>query len=66
MTPTGRFGVAHGPGGADYVGSPPARGITPILSIVKGVLAREPDSRVFLFYGNRSTSDMLFRTRSRS
>ena len=36
-------------------------GITPILSIVKGVLAREPDSRFFLFYGNRSTGGVLFR-----
>ena len=26
----------------------------------KGVLAREPNSRFFLFYGNRSTSSMLF------
>ena len=39
---------------------PPATGITPILSIVKGVLAREPDSRFFLFYGNRSTDDVMF------
>src|SRR6267378_3396921 len=36
-------------------------GITPVLSIMKGVLAREPDSRFFLFYGNRSTGGMLFR-----
>src|ERR1700730_6020464 len=36
-------------------------GITHVLSIVKGVLAREPGSRFFLFYGNRSTSGMLFR-----
>jgi len=28
---------------------------------VKGVLAREPNSRFFLFYGNRSTGGMLFR-----
>jgi ring-1,2-phenylacetyl-CoA epoxidase subunit PaaE len=32
-----------------------------VLSIVKGVLAREPHSRFFLFYGNRSTGGMLFR-----
>ncbi len=32
-----------------------------MLSIVKGVLAREPHSRFFLFYGNRSTGGMLFR-----
>src|SRR4030088_2116515 len=62
MTPTGRFGVALAPGGARvYVGFAAGSGITPVLSIVKGVLAREPDSRFFLFYGNRSTSGMLFR-----
>ncbi len=61
MTPTGRFGVAHAPDQARvYVGFAAGSGITPILSIVKGVLAREPNSRFFLFYGNRSTSGMLF------
>ena len=62
MTPTGRFGIVHAPAEARlYVGFAAGSGITPILSIVKGVLAREPDSRFFLFYGNRSTSGMLFR-----
>src|SRR5450631_4181636 len=62
MTPTSRFGVAPAPGEArQYVGFAAGSGITPILSIVKGVLAREPDSRFFLFYGNRSSEGMLFR-----
>src|SRR3979409_198179 len=62
MTPTGRFGVAAAPDEARvYVGFAAGSGITPILSIVKGVLAREPLSRFFLFYGNRSTGGMLFR-----
>jgi len=62
MTPTGRFGVAPAPDAARvYVGFAAGSGITPILSIVKGVLAREPQSRFFLFYGNRSTAGMLFR-----
>jgi len=61
MTPTGRFGVAPAPDQARlYVGFAAGSGITPILSIVKGVLAREPGSRFFLFYGNRSTSSMMF------
>ena len=61
MTPTGRFGITHAPDKARiYVGFAAGSGITPILSIVKGVLAREPDSRFFLFYGNRSTEGMLF------
>ncbi|WP_024512167.1 1,2-phenylacetyl-CoA epoxidase subunit PaaE [Bradyrhizobium sp. ARR65] len=62
MTPTGRFGVA--PSAADartYLGFAAGSGITPILSIIKGVLAREPKSCFFLFYGNRTTEGMLFR-----
>jgi ring-1,2-phenylacetyl-CoA epoxidase subunit PaaE len=62
MTPTGRFGVAPAPERARlYVGFAAGSGITPILSIVKGVLAREPKSRFFLFYGNRTAEGMLFR-----
>jgi ring-1,2-phenylacetyl-CoA epoxidase subunit PaaE len=62
MTPTGRFGIAHTPDEARvHVGFAAGSGITPILSIVRGVLAREPNSRFFLFYGNRSTGGMLFR-----
>jgi ring-1,2-phenylacetyl-CoA epoxidase subunit PaaE len=62
MTPTGRFGIASAPTEARiHVGFAAGSGITPILSIVKGVLAREPNSRFFLFYGNRSTGGMLFR-----
>src|SRR6478752_731813 len=62
MTPTGRFGVTPAPDEArTYVGFAAGSGITPLLSIVKGVLAREPKSRFFLFYGNRSTGGMLFR-----
>ncbi len=62
MTPTGRFGIAPAPGeGRVHVGFAAGSGITPILSIMRGILSRERDSRVFLFYGNRSTGDMLFR-----
>jgi ring-1,2-phenylacetyl-CoA epoxidase subunit PaaE len=62
MTPTGRFGLAHAPGEARvYAGFAAGSGITPVLSIIRGVLAREPHSRFFLFYGNRSTGGMLFR-----
>jgi ring-1,2-phenylacetyl-CoA epoxidase subunit PaaE len=62
MTPTGRFGVRPTPEEARiHVGFAAGSGITPILSIVKTVLAREPNSRFFLFYGNRSTASVLFR-----
>jgi ring-1,2-phenylacetyl-CoA epoxidase subunit PaaE len=62
MTPTGRFGVTHAPNDARiHVGFAAGSGITPILSIVRGVLAREPQSQFFLFYGNRVTDGILFR-----
>ncbi|MCG5235768.1 1,2-phenylacetyl-CoA epoxidase subunit PaaE [Xanthobacter oligotrophicus] len=63
MTPTGRFGLEHARGNARiHVAFAAGSGITPVLSIARGVLAREPDSRFFLFYGNRSTDNILFRT----
>lgn len=63
MTPAGRFGAREKAGeGRTYAGFAAGSGITPILSIIRGVLAGEPSSRFFLFYGNRSMSDMLFRT----
>ncbi len=61
MTPTGRFGaVAPADTGRIHVGFAAGSGITPILSIVKGILAREPDNRFFLFYGNRSSDNIMF------
>ena len=62
MSPTGRFGIACAPDAARvHVGFAAGSGITPILSITRALLAREPASRVFLFYGNRSTAEILFR-----
>ncbi|MBI5129064.1 MAG: phenylacetate-CoA oxygenase/reductase subunit PaaK [Rhodopseudomonas palustris] len=62
MTPTGRFGAAHTASEArTYVGFAAGSGITPILSLIKAVLTRDPDSRFFLFYGNRTTEQILFR-----
>lgn len=63
MTPTGRFGVAHAPGnGRRHVAFVAGSGITPILSIIRDVLRHEPDSDFTLFYGNRATESILFRT----
>ena len=62
MSPTGRFGVVHVPDAArNHVGFAAGSGITPILSIARGVLSREPHSRFFLFYGARTAADLLFR-----
>jgi ring-1,2-phenylacetyl-CoA epoxidase subunit PaaE len=62
MTPDGRFGLGATPAPPRVIAAFAAgSGITPILSIVKAVLATEPESRVFLFYGNRATASILFR-----
>ncbi len=58
MTPTGRFGAGAGP---VHVGFAAGSGITPLLSIMKTVLSRDPQSRFFLFYGSRATAEILFR-----
>jgi len=44
-----------------YVGFAAGSGITPLLSIVKTTLAREPKSRFTLFYGNRASGTVMFR-----
>jgi ring-1,2-phenylacetyl-CoA epoxidase subunit PaaE len=62
MPPMGRFGLMPEPGAArTYAAFAAGSGITPILSIARSVLAREPGSRFFLFYGNRTTGSILFR-----
>jgi ring-1,2-phenylacetyl-CoA epoxidase subunit PaaE len=62
MTPMGRFGLAPDPDAArTCVGLACGSGITPVLSILKSMLAREPKSRFFLFYGNRTSRDIMFR-----
>jgi len=44
-----------------YVGIAAGSGITPILSIMKSVLAREPKSRFTLIYGNRRPATTMFK-----
>lgn len=62
MTPTGHFTAPLDPGAArTYLGIAAGSGITPILSIIKSVLVREPESRFFLIYGNRTTQSIMFR-----
>lgn len=62
MTPMGRFGIEPDPHTArTYVAFAAGSGITPVLSIIKTVLGREPRSRFTLFYGNRSSSSIIFK-----
>lgn len=63
MPPEGRFGHTPDPAAARlYLGLAAGSGITPILSVLKSILAREPASRFILLYGSRSTPHILFRT----
>jgi ring-1,2-phenylacetyl-CoA epoxidase subunit PaaE len=62
MAPEGRFFVPVDPTlGRHYLGIAGGSGITPILSIMKTVLAREPASRFTLIYGNRRQKSTMFK-----
>ncbi|MEO5733569.1 MAG: 1,2-phenylacetyl-CoA epoxidase subunit PaaE [Rubrivivax sp.] len=62
MAPQGRFFVAIEPGARrHHLGIAGGSGITPILSIMKTVLAREPMSRFTLIYGNRLLRSTMFK-----
>lgn len=61
MTPEGRFFTPLDPGHAKhYVAFAAGSGITPVLSLIRTVLAREPGSRVTLIYGNRRQASVMF------
>jgi ring-1,2-phenylacetyl-CoA epoxidase subunit PaaE len=60
-TPGGRFRTQVDPVRAHrYVAFAAGSGITPVLSLAADVLAREPDSRFTLIYGNRSIARTMF------
>ena len=62
MPPDGRFSIeTDGNAKHFYVAFAAGSGITPILSILKTVLAEEPLSQFILFYGNRGFDHVIFR-----
>ncbi len=62
MAPQGRFFVpTDAASKRHYLGIAGGSGITPILSIMKTVLAREPHSRFTLLYGNRAPRSTMFK-----
>ena len=62
MAPQGRFFVPLDPMLRRHrLGIAGGSGITPILSIMKTVLAREPKSRFTLIYGNRRLASTMFK-----
>jgi len=61
MVPQGHFTWPFDPSKAgNYVGIAGGSGITPVISILKTVLAVEPKSRFTLLYGNRATASIMF------
>ena len=62
MPPMGRFFTPIEPNAAkNYLGFAGGSGITPVLSIIKTVLAAEPKSKFTLVYANRQISSIMFR-----
>ncbi|MEP4196351.1 MAG: 2Fe-2S iron-sulfur cluster-binding protein [Aliishimia sp.] len=62
MPPMGTFFTDIEPNkGKSYLGFAGGSGITPVLSILKTVLMREPDSRFTLVYANRAPNTIMFR-----
>lgn len=61
MPPHGSFTWTFAPGASRrYLAFAGGSGITPILSLMKTALHREPGSAFTLFYGNRSTPTVMF------
>ena len=62
MPPMGKFFAPIEPETEkQYLGFAGGSGITPVLSIIKTVLTREPKSRFTLVYANRQISSIMFR-----
>jgi ring-1,2-phenylacetyl-CoA epoxidase subunit PaaE len=62
MPPMGVFHVALDPAASRrYLAVAGGSGITPILSILKTTLAREPNARFSLVYANKQISSIMFR-----
>lgn len=63
MTPQGGFTVEPAASNENnYVFYAAGSGITPVLSMVRSILENESNSNVFLYYGNRSAADTIFKS----
>jgi ring-1,2-phenylacetyl-CoA epoxidase subunit PaaE len=60
MPPEGRFTPSQQIGRRHILGIAAGSGITPILSIIRSLLARESDTQVTLIFGNRTSSSVMF------
>ncbi|MEM6967191.1 MAG: FAD-binding oxidoreductase, partial [Bacteroidota bacterium] len=63
MAPQGRFTIALNPDvNRTFYLFGAGSGITPLMSIAKTILEREPLSTVFLLYGNRNEDSIIFKS----
>ncbi|HEY0114070.1 MAG TPA: ferredoxin--NADP reductase [Allosphingosinicella sp.] len=61
MEPHGSFTWDFTPSAANhYAAFAGGSGITPVMSLLRTALAREPESRFTLFYGNRDSQSVIF------
>ncbi len=61
MPPQGRFGAALSRPARQLLAVAGGSGITPILSLIRTVLARDDGTRVSLLYGNRKAASTMFK-----
>src|SRR5579864_586505 len=60
MTPAGQFTLPPADGSRTVAAAACGSGITPVMSHLRTVLAREPASQFVLLYGNRTGRDIIF------
>ena len=62
MTPQGRFGLPPDPSSPHiYLAIAAGSGITPVMSLARTLLAREPNAEFVLVYGNRNSQSIIFK-----
>ena len=62
MPPSGTFSAGtETHSGKNHIGFAGGSGITPVLSVLKTVLARDPENRFTLVYANRAVNTIMFR-----
>lgn len=63
MVPQGGFTVEpNGSNANNYVFYAAGSGITPVLSMVRSILETESNSNVYLYYGNKSAAETIFKS----
>jgi len=64
MPPMGGFKVQTSASNAkNYIFYAAGSGITPVISMIKAILKEEPNSNVQLYYGSRSATETIFRSK---